>query len=45
MSLNLFRGLMPAEEAFTPLFCQQAELILRAVDAGPVGCTPHTSMA
>ena len=33
MSLNLFRGLMPAEEAFTPLFCQQAELILRAAQA------------
>jgi len=33
MSLNLFRGLMPAEQAFTPLFCQQAELILRAAQA------------
>jgi len=33
MSLNLFRGLMPAEEAFTPLFCQQADLILRAAHA------------
>jgi uncharacterized protein len=30
MALNLFRALMPAEQAFTPLFCQQAELILRA---------------
>jgi predicted phosphate transport protein (TIGR00153 family) len=30
MALNLFRALMPAEEAFTPLFCRQAELIVRA---------------
>lgn len=30
MSLNLFRSLMPAEEAFTPLFCEQAQLILQA---------------
>ena len=32
MSLNLFRSLMPAEEAFTPLFCEQAQLILRAAE-------------
>jgi len=32
MSLNLFRSLMPAGEAFTALFCQQAEPILRAAD-------------
>jgi len=30
MALNLFRALMPSEQAFTPLFCQQAELIVRA---------------
>ena len=30
MALNLFRALMPAEEAFTPLFCEQSNLILRA---------------
>ena len=30
MALNLFRALMPAEEAFTPLFCEQAQLILQA---------------
>ena len=30
MALNLFRALMPAEEAFTPLFCEQAKLILQA---------------
>jgi predicted phosphate transport protein (TIGR00153 family) len=30
VALNLFRSLMPAEEAFTPLFCEQAQLILRA---------------
>ena len=29
MSLNLFSRLMPAEEAFTPLFCEQAQCILR----------------
>ena len=30
MSLNLFSRLMPAEEAFTPLFCEQAQRILQA---------------
>lgn len=45
MSLNMLRGLLRAEEAFTELSCQQAELMLRAADAGPVGCTPHTAMA
>jgi len=30
VALNLFRALMPAEEAFTPLFCEQSDLILRA---------------
>jgi hypothetical protein len=30
MALNLFRVLMPAEEDFTPLFCEQAELIVKA---------------
>jgi uncharacterized protein len=30
MSLNLFRRLMPAEEAFTPLFREQAQCILQA---------------
>jgi len=30
MSLNLFRHLMPAEEAFTPLFREQAHCILQA---------------
>jgi uncharacterized protein len=30
MALNLFRVLMPAEEDFTPLFCEQAELLLKA---------------
>jgi uncharacterized protein len=30
MSLNLFSRLMPAEEAFTPLFCEQALHILQA---------------
>ena len=30
MSLNLFSRLMPAEEAFTPLFCEQAKRILEA---------------
>jgi hypothetical protein len=29
MSLNLFSRLMPAEEAFTPLFCEQAQCIFR----------------
>ena len=32
MSLNLFRSLMPAEAAFTPLFCEQAKLILQAAE-------------
>jgi len=32
MSLNLFRGLMPSEAAFTPLFCEQAKLILQAAE-------------
>ena len=32
MSLNLFSGLMPAEEAFTPLFCEQAQRILQAAE-------------
>ena len=30
MALNLFKHLMPAEEAFTPLFCEQAKCIARA---------------
>ncbi len=30
MALNLFSRLMPAEESFTSLFCQQAERILEA---------------
>ncbi len=30
MSLNLFKRLMPAEEAFTPLFCEQAQRIVQA---------------
>jgi len=30
MSLNLFSRLMPAEKAFTPLFCEQAQRILEA---------------
>src|SRR5947208_11159098 len=30
MALNLFSRLMPAEEAFTPLFCEQAQRILQA---------------
>ena len=30
MSLNLFKRLMPAEEAFTPLFCEQAQCIVQA---------------
>ena len=33
MSLNLFSRLMPAEEAFTPLFCEQAQHILQAAQA------------
>jgi predicted phosphate transport protein (TIGR00153 family) len=32
MSLNLFSRLMPAEEAFTPLFCEQATFILQAAE-------------
>ncbi len=32
MSLNLFSRLMPAEEAFTPLFCAQAACILKAAE-------------
>ena len=32
MSLNLFSRLMPAEEAFTPLFCEQAQRILQAAE-------------
>jgi predicted phosphate transport protein (TIGR00153 family) len=30
MAINLFKHLMPAEEAFTPLFCEQAECIAKA---------------
>src|SRR3954470_11604670 len=30
MALNLFSRLMPAEEAFTPLFCQQTKRIVEA---------------
>ena len=30
MSFNLFKHLMPAEEAFTPLFCEQAQCIVQA---------------
>jgi hypothetical protein len=30
MSFNLFKHLMPAEEAFTPLFCEQARCIVQA---------------
>jgi predicted phosphate transport protein (TIGR00153 family) len=33
MPLNLFRFLMPAEESFTALFCQQAKAIAAAADA------------
>ena len=33
MSLNLFSRLMPAEEAFTPLFCEQAQRIVQAAEA------------
>lgn len=29
MALNLFSRLMPAQEAFTPLFCEQAEFVLQ----------------
>jgi uncharacterized protein Yka (UPF0111/DUF47 family) len=32
MSLNLFSRLMPAEEAFTPLFCEQAQCIFQAAE-------------
>ena len=32
MSLNLFSRLMPAEVSFTPLFCEQAQYILRAAE-------------
>jgi len=32
MSLNLFSRLMPVEEAFTPLFCEQAKGVLRAAE-------------
>ena len=32
MAFNLFKRLMPHEEAFTPLFCEQAECIARAAD-------------
>jgi uncharacterized protein len=32
MALNLFGPLMPREEAFTPLFCEQAQHILRAAE-------------
>ena len=30
MSINLFKHLMPVEEAFTPLFCEQAKCIAQA---------------
>jgi len=30
MSFNLFKHLMPPEEAFTPLFCEQAQCIVQA---------------
>src|SRR5258705_13157031 len=30
MAFNLFGFLMPAEEAFTPLFCEQAQCIVQA---------------
>ena len=49
MSLNLFRSLMPAEEAFTPLFCEQAQLILRAAEelrqmiAEDIGAEQHVA--
>ena len=32
MAFNLFKLLMPTEEAFTPLFCEQAECIAQAAD-------------
>jgi len=32
VSLNLFSRLMPREEAFTPLFCEQAQCVLRAAE-------------
>ena len=32
MALNLFSRLMPAEEAFTPLFCQQTQRIVEAAE-------------
>jgi uncharacterized protein len=32
MAFNLFKHLMPHEEAFTPLFCEQAECISRAAE-------------
>ena len=32
MAFNLFKHLMPREEAFTPLFCEQAQCIARAAD-------------
>jgi hypothetical protein len=32
MSLNLFSRLMPAKEAFTPLFREQAERIVQAAE-------------
>src|SRR5205085_1479385 len=32
MALNLFSRLMPAEEAFTPLFCQQTKRIVEAAE-------------
>ena len=32
MSLNIFRRLMPAEAAFTPLFCEQARCIYQAAE-------------
>ena len=32
MAFNLFGFLMPAEEAFTPLFCEQAQYILQAAE-------------
>jgi hypothetical protein len=34
MSLNLFSRLMPAEEAFTPLFCEQAKCVLPPSSCG-----------
>src|ERR1043165_9743598 len=32
MPLNLFSRLMPAQEAFTPLFCEQAQRIVEAAE-------------